>query len=64
MVRPNLNKRQKNRTGEKIKAQDIKIRNKLWPDFDENSLWDNKKAVGFAVIPRTLPLIVSGDLNL
>lgn len=33
------------------------LRDKLWPDTPESSLWLRKQRQGFTTIPRTLPLI-------
>jgi len=36
----------------------LRFRQGLWPDIDSNHLWNRKSAVGFATIPRTMPLIL------
>ena len=40
---------------EKAKA----LRDSIWPELDEDTLWNRKAATGFTTIPRTLPLIMN-----
>lgn len=40
---------------EKAKA----LRDSVWPDLDEQMLWNRKSVSGFTTIPRTMPLIMN-----
>ncbi len=41
----------------KIEERYLLMRDQLWPDLDEDRLWNRKKKAGFTTIPRTMPLI-------
>lgn len=40
---------------EKAKA----LRDSVWPDLDEQMLWNRKSVSGFTTIPRTMPLVMN-----
>lgn len=40
---------------EKAKA----LRDSVWPDLDEQMLWNRKAVSGFTTIPRTMPLVMN-----
>lgn len=40
-----------------IEAKAVARQKKLWPDIERKNFWDKSKHRGFAIIPRTLPLI-------
>jgi hypothetical protein len=40
---------------EKAKA----LRDSVWPDLDEEMLWNRKSVSGFTTIPRTMPLVMN-----
>ncbi len=37
----------------------LALRNKLWPDLNEDRLWDRKARHGFVTLPRTMPIILN-----
>lgn len=41
----------------KITKKQLQLRNKLWPDLNEQHLWLRLEKDGFTTIPRTLPII-------
>ncbi len=42
----------------RIAAKQLKLREKLWPDLDETTLWIRTQKQGFTTIPRTMPLVL------
>jgi len=38
--------------------KNLNLRNELWPELDENILWNRKKASGFITIPRSMTYII------
>lgn len=42
-----------------ILARQLLVRAKLWPDITDEMLWGGKDAQGFAMVPRTMPLMMS-----
>ena len=40
-----------------ITKKQLELRNSLWPDLNEQRLWNRKRNQGFTTIPRTMPLI-------
>ena len=40
---------------EKAKA----LRDSVWPDLDEQMLWNRKAVSGFTTIPQTMPLVMN-----
>jgi hypothetical protein len=42
----------------KVQAKQMALRNKLWPNLDENTVWNRKKNQGFTTLPRTMPLFM------
>ena len=44
---------------QKLTEKQLKLRKKLWPEIDENRLWNRKKRTGFTTIPRTMPIIMN-----
>ncbi len=45
------------RTAQRIEAKRRRLREQLWPDLEEDQLWNRKSAAGFITIPRTMPLV-------
>jgi hypothetical protein len=45
--------------GKKMENRARVIRSTLWPDIEEEELWDRKKAAGFTTMPRTLPQLMN-----
>jgi hypothetical protein len=43
---------------QKIREKQLKLRKTLWPELDEERLWNRKKRDGFTTIPRTMPIIL------
>lgn len=41
-----------------LQKRNINLRNELWPELDENRLWNRKKENGFITIPRTMTYII------
>lgn len=41
-----------------LQKRNINLRNELWPELDENRLWNRKKENGFITIPRTMTTII------
>jgi hypothetical protein len=39
----------------KISKRTINLREQLWPNLDETTLWNRKTAKGFTTLPRTMP---------
>lgn len=42
----------------KISENNLEIRNRLWPQIKENTLWHRKRKKGYVTIPRTMPYIL------
>ena len=42
----------------KISEKTLKLRNQLWPNLREESLWHRKRKVGFTTIPRGMSYIL------
>lgn len=40
-----------------MSERDLELRATLWPELDTRLLWNRTEAVGFATMPRTMPLI-------
>lgn len=53
-----MNTRQKAVRGRKINRKYLKMRSELWPDIDEDMLWNRKENDGFTTIPRAMPYIL------
>lgn len=53
-----MNEKQRQARAGKIQERILQIRNELWPDIDENLIWNRKRGKGFTTIPRTMPLIL------
>ena len=53
-----MNKKQSESRVKKISKNILKLRNTLWPDVDEEKLWNRKTQDGYTTIPRTMPLIM------
>lgn len=53
-----MNKKQRKRRSSKIQKRYQQLRDGLWPDLDEEKLWNWKEKTGFATIPRTIPHIL------
>lgn len=53
-----LNKRERKTRSQKLSEKRLKVRNELWPDIDQNLIYDRTKESGFTTIPRTTPLIL------
>lgn len=45
------------RTALRIEAKRRGLRDQLWPELEEDQLWNRKTAAGFITISRTMPLI-------
>lgn len=43
---------------QKIAKKNLELRTQLWPELDDDTLWDRTKKKGFTTIPRTMPLIL------
>lgn len=43
---------------DRMAAGRLALRQQLWPDITESRLWNRKKEIGFATVPRTLPMIM------
>ncbi len=52
-----MNVKQKKQRLQKIQRKYLQLRDQLWPDIDQDMLWNWKKKAGFATIPRTIPHI-------
>lgn len=42
----------------RTQRKNLILRNELWPELDENILWNRKKASGFITIPRSMTYII------
>ena len=42
----------------KVAQQKLKLRETLWPDVEEDSLWHRKRSDGWVTTPRTMPLLL------
>jgi hypothetical protein len=47
-----------NERRKKISEKQLALRQKLWPDINDNNLWLRTKSDGFITIPRLMPLIL------
>jgi len=52
-----LTKKATKKRASKMSARTLKLREQLWPDLDEASLWNRTTAKGFTTLPRTMPHI-------
>ncbi len=52
--------RSKKRTKKRFDEKLLKLREQLWPDLEESTLWsrERRKTVGFITIPRPMPLFM------
>lgn len=45
------------RTRSKVARQKLALRDSIWPDLEETSLWERAKSDGWLSIPRAMPLL-------
>lgn len=46
------------RTRSKVARQKLALRDSIWPDLEEDSLWDRAKSNGWLSVPRAMPLVL------
>lgn len=54
-----LNSKQTQARASKMEERALAMRTELWPNVDEEYLWDRKKAGGFTTMPRTMAYLIN-----
>lgn len=52
-----MNIKQRKKRSQRIQEKYQEMRDQLWPELDEQMLWDRRKKAGYTTIPRTMRYI-------